>query len=110
MTEQQLAMARFRAVEHGRTVLVAALAGVSAIVGPDGAVRERAELYTQDVLVADVGLSQEETTATTIGEWPEWILVVMIVAVTAVALLGWRRRIDDDADGPAAPAVTAGLR
>jgi len=110
MTEQQLAMARFRAVEHGRTVLVAALAGVSAIVGPDGAVRERAELYTQDVLVADVGLSQARTTATTVGEWPEWILVAVAVAVTAMAALGWRRHIDDHADGPATPAVTAGLR
>ncbi|MGH8839901.1 MAG: apolipoprotein N-acyltransferase [Jiangellaceae bacterium] len=110
MTEQQLAMARFRAVEHGRTVLVAALAGVSAIVGPDGAVRERAELYTQDVLLADVGLSQARTTATTVGEWPEWILVAVAVAVTAMAALGWRRHIDDHADGPATPAVTAGLR
>jgi apolipoprotein N-acyltransferase len=46
MTEQQLAMSRFRAVEHGRTVLVSALAGVSAIVQPDGAVVDRAELDT----------------------------------------------------------------
>ncbi|HET6728954.1 MAG TPA: apolipoprotein N-acyltransferase [Jiangellaceae bacterium] len=110
MTEQQLAMARFRAVEHGRTVLVAALAGVSAIVGPDGAVRERAELYTQDVLVADVQLSSGPTTATTVGEWPEWILVAVAVGVTAMAVFGWRRRMDDDADGPVTNTVTAGLR
>lgn len=35
MSQQQLAMARLRAVEHGRAV-VAATSGVSAIVAPDG--------------------------------------------------------------------------
>lgn len=110
MTEQQLAMARFRAVEHGRTVLVAALAGVSAIVGPDGGVRERAELYTQDVLVADVGLSDRRTTATTIGEWPEWILVGTVAGATVLAVLRSRRRVGDQAGGTPTPAVTADVR
>src|SRR5699024_10731571 len=36
MTEQMLAMSQVRAVEHGRTVVVSALSGVSAIVQPDG--------------------------------------------------------------------------
>ena len=35
-TEQQLAMSRLRAVEHGRWVLVAATSGVSATIAPDG--------------------------------------------------------------------------
>ena len=34
--EQQMAMSRLRAVEHGRAVLVAATSGISAIIGPDG--------------------------------------------------------------------------
>ncbi|MGH8825680.1 MAG: apolipoprotein N-acyltransferase [Jiangellaceae bacterium] len=110
MTEQQLAMARFRAVEHGRTVLVAALAGVSAIVGPDGTVGERAELYTQDVLVADVGLSDERTAATTIGEWPEWILVWAAVGTAGLAVLRSRRRIGCQDAGTPAPAITADTR
>ncbi|HEU0212618.1 MAG TPA: apolipoprotein N-acyltransferase [Jiangellaceae bacterium] len=110
MTEQQLAMARLRAVEHHRTVLVAALAGVSAIVGPDGTVGERAELYTQDVLVADVDLSQTRTAATTLGEWPEWVLVAMAVAASAMAVVGWRRRIGDEAHRAATPVETADVR
>jgi apolipoprotein N-acyltransferase len=39
MTYQQQAISRVRAVEHGRTVLVAATSGVSAVIAPDGAVR-----------------------------------------------------------------------
>ena len=40
MTYQQLAMDRVRAVEHGRTVAVAATSGVSAFVRPDGSVSQ----------------------------------------------------------------------
>ena len=92
MTEQQLAMARMRAVEHGRTVLVSALAGVSAIIGTDGEVRERAELYTQDVLVADVTLSHRRTVATSLGEWPELALVIAGLGALGLAGLRFRRR------------------
>ncbi|MGH8777080.1 MAG: apolipoprotein N-acyltransferase [Jiangellaceae bacterium] len=92
MTEQQLAMSRFRAVEHGRTVLVSALSGVSAIVGPDGAVRDRAELYTQGVLVADVALSDRNTVATSVGEWPELLLIVAALAALGVAAPRYGRR------------------
>jgi apolipoprotein N-acyltransferase len=92
MTEQQLAMSRFRAVEHGRTVLVSALAGVSAIVDPDGTVVDRAELDTQAVLVADVPLGTRHTIATTIGEWPEWILVAATLGAVVAAVMVSRRR------------------
>lgn len=36
--EQQLAMSRLRAVEHGRAVLIAATSGISAVIAPDGSV------------------------------------------------------------------------
>ncbi len=92
MTEQQLAMSRFRAVEHGRTVLVSALAGVSAIVEPDGTVVDRADLDTQAVLVAEVPLGTRHTIATTMGEWPEWILVAVTLGAAISAVLVSRRR------------------
>jgi apolipoprotein N-acyltransferase len=106
MTEQQLAMARFRAVEHRRAVLVSALAGVSAIVRPDGSVVDRAELDTQDVLVADVPLAQEHTLATTIGEWPEWILVAVAVSAVVGAVALSRRR-PTEPEHASAPHATA---
>jgi apolipoprotein N-acyltransferase len=93
MTEQHLAMSRFRAVEHGRTVVVSALAGVSAIVGPDGEVLQRAELFTQDVLVADVQLSDAQTVATVVGTWPEWIIVALALgALGGLGLTALRRK------------------
>jgi apolipoprotein N-acyltransferase len=86
MTEQQLAMARLRAVEHGRWTFVAALAGVSAVVDPSGDVTQRIELFDQDVMMADVELSDARTVATVIGEWPEWLLTALAVAGLAVVV------------------------
>lgn len=100
MSEQQLAMSRLRSVEHGRTTLVAALAGISAVIDPDGTVRDRTELYTQDVLVADVDLSEHRTVATTVGEWPEWLLTLGALAAVAVAI--WLPRRRRGAEGAAA--------
>ena len=45
MTYQQLAMSQVRAVEHGRTVLVAATSGVSAIIAPDGTITASTPTY-----------------------------------------------------------------
>lgn len=92
MTEQQLAMSRIRAIEHDRTVLVAALAGVSAVIDRDGAVRERRELFTRGVMVADVELSEATTPATTVGEWPEWVLCGLALGAAGLA---WRSRRGD---------------
>jgi apolipoprotein N-acyltransferase len=109
MTEQQLAMARFRAMEHGRTVLVSALAGVSAIVLPDGSVVDRAELDTQDVLVADVPIATAHTLATTIGEWPEWILVGVAFGAIVGAVVAVRRH-PARTEGTSAPPATVEAR
>ncbi len=38
---QQLAMARLRAVEHGRSTVVATTSGISALIAPNGAVLAR---------------------------------------------------------------------
>jgi apolipoprotein N-acyltransferase len=105
MTEQQLAMSRLRAVEHGRWTLVAALAGVSAVIDPAGAVRDRAELFTPDVMVAEVELIDRTTVATLVGEWPEWLLVTGVVAVLAIAAIRRRHRggVSAPTTGEAAP-------
>ncbi|AYY13294.1 apolipoprotein N-acyltransferase [Actinobacteria bacterium YIM 96077] len=90
MTEQHLSQSRLRAIEHGRTVVVSALTGVSAVIGPDGEINQRTDIFTQDVLVGDVQLSDEMTVATLVGEWPEWILVA--VALGALGACGvWFR-------------------
>ena len=92
MTYQQLAMSRVRAVEQSRTVLVAATSGVSAVITPDGAVRQRTGLFTADALVADVPLRTATTLATRLGAAPEWLLVTIGVAALLVVVLRSRRR------------------
>lgn len=91
MTYQQLAMSRVRAVEHGRPVLVAATSGVSAIIESDGAVLRQSGIFTGDVLVADVGLRPDTTTATRIGPAPEILISVLALGALLVAILRMRR-------------------
>jgi len=76
-TEQQLAMGRLRAVEHGRTVLVAATSGISAVIRPDGDVVDSAPVFTQDVLVHEVPVRDDRTLATRVGAWPEAALALL---------------------------------
>ena len=96
-SEQQLAMSRLRAVEHGRTVLQASTVGVSAIVRPDGSVVDRTRLFTRDVMVAPVALRSSRTLADTVGAWPEAVLggLGLIGALTALVLA---RRTRDDVE------------
>jgi apolipoprotein N-acyltransferase len=91
-TEQQLAMSRLRAVEHARTVLVAATSGVSAVVAPDGSVRQRAEVFTRAALVAPVALSDRQSFATRLGAWPEAALCLLALGGAAFGLRRGRAR------------------
>jgi apolipoprotein N-acyltransferase len=87
MTYQQLAIARVRAVEHGRTVLVAATSGVSAIIAPDGTVQQHTRLFTPAALVARVPLRSGTTLATRLGALPEWVLAALGIAGLAARRL-----------------------
>ena len=79
---QQLAMARIRAVEFDRAVVVASTTGYSAIVAPDGQLISRTTMWTQAELEARVPLLSYDTLAERLGAWPEWA----IVAGTTLAL------------------------
>jgi apolipoprotein N-acyltransferase len=91
MTYQQQAISRLRAVEHGRTVLVAATSGVSAVIAPDGTVEQRTSLFTPAALVARVPLRSATTLATRLGPLPEWSLAALGVLGVAAALVMQRR-------------------
>jgi apolipoprotein N-acyltransferase len=82
-TGQQLAMARIRAVEHDRSVVVASTTGYSAIIAPDGRLITRSGTWQQAELEARVPLITRMTLADRVGPWPEYV----IVAATAVALV-----------------------
>jgi apolipoprotein N-acyltransferase len=89
-TEQQLAMSRLRAVEHGRAVVVSATSGISAVVQPDGSLSHRSQVFTRDVSVTEVTLGDTWTPATRLGALPE--LVLSLLAAVAVALGARHRR------------------
>jgi apolipoprotein N-acyltransferase len=91
--EQQFAMSRLRAIETGRTVVVASTNGISGIVAPDGAVVARAPERRQVVLDREITLVSRQTPATQLGRWPELVLSGLSVLALLVALaLGRRRR------------------
>ncbi|MCZ4079843.1 apolipoprotein N-acyltransferase [Rhodococcus sp. H36-A4] len=87
MTYQQLAMSRIRAVEHGRSVVVAATSGVSAIVSPDGSVVEQTPLFVPDTLVAQIGLHSRTTVATDLGAWPERLICISAALFLLLAVV-----------------------
>jgi apolipoprotein N-acyltransferase len=86
-TLQQLAMARIRAIESDRAVVVASTIGVSAIVAPDGRLITHSGTWQQAVLEARVPLITHRTLADRVGAWPEYIIVTLTVAALIVALL-----------------------
>ena len=86
-TLQQLAMARIRAVEFDRAMVVAGTTGVSAIIAPDGALIASSQTWQRAVLEARVPLLSSATLAQRLGEWPE-----IVLSALAVAALAWADR------------------
>jgi apolipoprotein N-acyltransferase len=84
MSEQQLQMGRLRAVEHGMPVIVVATSGISAVIGPDGTVRQQTQVFTPAALVATVRVAAagQRTLADRVGAWPELAAVVVGAALT----------------------------
>jgi apolipoprotein N-acyltransferase len=90
-TYQQLAMSQLRAVENGRTVIQAATTGKSAVIGPDGAIRdESGPLFGADILVDRVPIRAARTLATRLGAVPEYVLVLF--AIGGVIAVAWNNR------------------
>lgn len=82
-TYQQQAMSRIRAVEFGRSVLISATSGVSAVIRPDGSVATSIPLFTPGYAVPEVPLITARTPGSLLGGWIEWALF----ALTPLALL-----------------------
>jgi apolipoprotein N-acyltransferase len=93
--EQQLAMYRLRAVEHGRAVVAAATSGVSAEVAPDGRVTAHTAEFTRAVLDVDLPLRTGSTLADRIGAAPEWTLAIVGLLSCAAAIPAGRRAVTE---------------
>jgi apolipoprotein N-acyltransferase len=85
---QQLAIARLRAIETGRSVVNISTVGTSAIIGPDGATIDRLDTWVPGAMLDDVPLSNAQTPATLAGRGIEWLMAGLGVAGFLVCALG----------------------
>ncbi|BBY42269.1 apolipoprotein N-acyltransferase [Mycolicibacterium celeriflavum] len=103
MSEQQLAFARLRAIEHDRYVVVAGTTGISAFIAPDGRELARTAFYEPAYLDRAVRLKTQLTAATRWGPLVEGLLIAVGVGSLLAAMLhngGFvRRRLSGDNKG-----------
>ncbi len=86
---QQLAIARLRAIETGRSVVNASTVGTSAIMAPDGREIDRLPTFEPGTMVQDVPLSTTTTLATVAGQGIELAASAFgVLGLAAIALLG----------------------
>lgn len=85
---QHYRAARFRAAENRRTLLRAAITGVSALVAPDGSVHAQLGVYKQGVIRARVAGKEG---LTPYARAP-WLVPVLSTVMAAVAVYFARRR------------------
>ncbi|BCZ24154.1 hypothetical protein MTY59_40090 [Mycobacterium senriense] len=91
MSEQQLAFAKVRAVEHDRYVVVSGTTGISAVVAPDGGELARTDFFQPAYLDMQVRLKTRLTPATQWGPLMQWVMVLAAVAVILAGIRhnGW---------------------
>ena len=87
-TLQQLSIARIRAMESDRGVVVASTTGVSAIIAPDGSLIARSGIWRRAILDARVPLQSNLTLADRVGGWPEYVITFLVAAALAWAIAG----------------------
>jgi apolipoprotein N-acyltransferase len=89
---QQLAIARLRAIETGRSVVNISTVGTSAILAPDGSTISRLTPYEPGAMVESVPLASASTPATLLGAGLELAASGFgIAALLAVLVFGRRR-------------------
>jgi apolipoprotein N-acyltransferase len=101
---QHLQMSQMRAVETGRWVVDAGVAGISAFIDPDGAVTAHTELFQSTILRGDVRPSTDETLYVRFGDW---VPIASMVLVGSTFLTPRRRPIARPAPPPLAGSVRA---
>jgi apolipoprotein N-acyltransferase len=92
-TRQQLAISQLRAVEHGRSVVVAATSGISAVIAPNGKIVQRTAELTPAIIDQPVVLRTSETISDHLGALPEWVLGILgLLSIVAGGAQNWARR------------------
>ncbi len=89
---QQLAVARIRAIELGRSVVNISTVGISAVIAPDGSIVAELPWFTADTMVEDVALSSASTPALLAGRQLEWLVSGFGLAALLIAGFAAKRR------------------
>jgi apolipoprotein N-acyltransferase len=89
---QQWDIERMRALQTGRTVVVASTTGISGVIAADGSVRERLDEGERGYLVAQVELRTGRTPSTLIGPLPEIAAAVATMFALVIVVYVNRRR------------------
>jgi apolipoprotein N-acyltransferase len=90
---QQFAISRYRAIETGRTVVIAATSGISGIVAPDGSVVAATAVGTRAVLDDPVRLATGVTPGVRFGGTLDIVLSALGIGLAGAARLGLRWRV-----------------
>ena len=88
---QQLAIARIRAMELGRSVVNISTVGTSAIILADGSTLEQLPWYTAGAMVENVPTSSATTPAVLLGRQIEWLVSFFALAVLLLGAVMSRR-------------------
>ena len=95
--EQQLAMVRLRAVEHGKNALMASTVGVSGFVDAHGRVYGATSFFTAAVVVRQLHIDNRRTLATRLGAGPEYLFIAgALAALVAAALIRRRTKTEEE--------------
>jgi apolipoprotein N-acyltransferase len=103
---QHLAAGQLRAVESGRTIVQAAVTGISAVIEPTGATRQETGLYQDTVIRVQAEQRGGTTPYVRFGRGIEAGLVGVTVGGVLLAGLLWRRGLG----GVGRPGPSASLR
>ena len=105
-SEQQFAISRLRAIEHGRSVVHVSTVGVSGFINPDGTYVDKTSLFTAAAEFGSPVVRTEVTIADRLGPLPEYAAALAVLVLLAVGQ--WRRRraarVEAAATDPAGPA------
>ncbi len=90
-SEQQFAISRIRAIEHGRSVVHVSTVGVSGFINPDGTYTDKTALFTPAARFGEPVVRTEITPSDRIGQLPEYAAAGATAVLLALSC-GLRRR------------------
>jgi apolipoprotein N-acyltransferase len=107
-SEQQFAISRIRAIEHGRSVVHVSTVGVSGFVNPDGTSSDRTTLFTPAARFGTPVVRTEVTPSDRVGRLPEYAAAAAAAGLFGLGLWSRRRtaRVGRATAGPAQPATS----